>query len=58
MTVSSSEDEDAGGADGWSISDVSHHVTEAQTPEGGEWEEVTVSGVMLLRVIGGDESGQ
>ena len=53
-----SKEEDAGGADGWSIADVSHHVTQAQTPEDGVWEKVTVSGVMLLRVIGGDQSGQ
>ena len=46
-----SEDEDDGGQDGWSISNGTYHVA-AQTPEGGEWVEVTVSGVMLMRVNG------
>ena len=46
-----SEDEDGRDEDGWSIADAAHHVT-AQTPEGGDWVEVTVSGVMLLRVTG------
>ena len=55
-----SEDEDDVSEDGWSIADASHHV-EAQTPEGGDWVEVTVSGVMLMRVKGlvpGDQPGQ
>ena len=46
-----SEDEDEGGQDGWSISNGTYHVA-AQTPAGGEWVEVTVSGVMLMRVNG------
>ena len=46
-----SEDEDEGGQEGWSISNDSHHVS-AQTPEDGDWVEVTVSGVMLMRVNG------
>ena len=46
-----SEDEDAGGEEGWSIADVTHDV-KAQTPDGGEWVEVTDSGVMLMRVKG------
>ncbi len=52
-----SKDEDAGGEDGWSISDVSYHIL-AQTPEGQSWIEVRRSGVMLMRVIGGDQPGQ
>ena len=46
-----SKDEDAGGEDGWSIADVTHHIM-AQTPDGGDWVQVTVSGVMLIRVKG------
>ena len=46
-----SEDEDEGGQEGWSISNDSHHVS-AQTPEDGDWVEVTVSGVMLMRING------
>ena len=46
-----SEDEDEGGEDGWSISNGTYHIA-AQTPEGGEWVEVKVSGVMLMRVNG------
>ena len=46
-----SEDEDTGGEDGWSIADVTYHITQ-QTPGGGGWVEVTVSGVMLMRVNG------
>ena len=52
-----SKDEDAGGEDGWSISDVSYHIL-AQAPEGQSWIEVRRSGVMLMRVIGGDQPGQ
>ena len=52
-----SVDEDAGGEDGWSISDVTYHIL-AQTPEGQSWIEVRRSGVMLMRVIGGDQPGQ
>ena len=52
-----SVDEDAGGEDGWSISDVTYDIL-AQTPEGQSWIEVRVSGVMLMRVIGGDQPGQ
>ena len=55
VNATSSEDEDAGGEDGWSISDVTHRIS-AQTPEGGDWVEETSSGVMLLRVTG--QSGQ
>ncbi len=52
-----SVDEDAGGEDGWSISDVTYDIL-AQTPEGQSWIEVRASGVMLMRVIGGDQPGQ
>ena len=51
-----SEDEDDGGLDGWSISNGTYHVA-AQTPEGGDWVEVTVSGVMLMRVNGRGPGG-
>ena len=47
-----SEDEDDGAEDGWSIANVTYDIA-AQTPEGGDWgDEVTVSGVMLMRVNG------
>ncbi len=49
-----SVDEDAGSQDGWVISDVSYHIR-AQTPEGGSWVEVAVSGVMLMRVRGEEQ---
>ena len=55
VSATSLEAEDAGGEDGWSISNVTHHIN-AQTPEGGDWVEETSSGVMLLRVTG--QSGQ
>ncbi len=52
-----SEDEDEGGQDGWSISNGTCHIA-AQTPEGGDWgDEVTVSGVMLMRVNGHGPGG-
>ena len=52
-----SEDEDDGGQDGWSISNGTYHIA-AQTPEGGNWgDEVTVSGVMLMRVNGQGPGG-
>ena len=51
-----SEDEDDGGQDGWSISKVSYHIA-AQTPDDGSWVEVTVSGVMLMRVNGHGPGG-
>ena len=52
-----SEDEDDGGQDGWSISNGTYHIA-AQTPEGGDWgDEVTVSGVMLMRVNGQGPGG-
>ena len=52
-----SEDEDNGGQDGWSISNGTYHIA-AQTPEGGDWgDEVTVSGVMLIRVNGQGPGG-
>ena len=51
VTATSSIDEDAGGEDGWSISNVTHHMN-AQTPEDGDWADETSGGVMLLRVSG------
>ncbi len=51
-----SEDEDDGGQDGWGISNGTYHIA-AQTPEGGDWVEVTVSGVMLMRVNGQGPGG-
>ena len=52
-----SEDEDDGGEDGWSISNGTYHIA-AQTPDGGDWrDEVTVSGVMLMRVNGQGPGG-
>ena len=52
-----SEDEDEGGRDGWSISNGTYHIA-AQTPDGGDWgDEVTVSGVMLMRVNGQGPGG-
>ena len=52
-----SEDEDEGGREGWSISNGTYHIA-AQTPEGGDWgDEVTVSGVMLMRVNGHGPGG-
>ncbi len=51
-----SEDEDDDGRDGWSISNATYHIA-AQTPEGGGWVEVTVSGVMLMRVNGQGPGG-
>ena len=54
VNATSSEDEDTGGEDGWSISNVTHHIG-AQTPEGGDWVEETSSGVMLMRVTGQSE---
>ena len=48
-----STDEDAGSQDGWSISDASYHIS-AQTPQGGSWVEVAVSGVMSMRVTGNE----
>ena len=52
-----SEDEDEGGREGWSISNGTYHIA-AQTPEGGDWgDEVTVSGVMLMRVNGQGPGG-
>ena len=52
-----SEDEDEGGQNGWSISNGTYHIA-AQTPEGGDWgDEVTVSGVMLMRVNGQGPGG-
>ena len=51
-----SEDEDDGGRDGWSIANGTYHIA-AQTPEGGGWVEVTVSGVMLMRVNGQGPGG-
>ena len=51
-----SEDEDDGGQDDWSIANDTHHIA-AQTPEGGDWVAVTVSGVMLMRVNGQGPGG-
>ena len=51
LVATYSKDEDGGGKDGWSIADTSHHIM-AQTPADGAWAEVTVSGVMLMRVKG------
>ena len=52
-----SEDEDEGGQDGWSISNGTYHIA-AQTPDDGDWgDEVTVSGVMLMRVNGQGPGG-
>ena len=52
-----SEDEDTGGLDGWSIANGTYDIA-AQTPEGGDWgDEVTVSGVMLMRVNGHGPGG-
>ena len=50
-------EEDEGGEDGWSISNGNYHVS-AQTPEDGDLgDEVTVSGVMLMRVNGHGPGG-
>ena len=52
-----SEDEDAGGLDGWSIANGTYDIA-AQTPEGGDWgDEVTVSGAMLMRLNGQGPGG-
>ena len=49
-------EEDEGGQEGCSISNGTYDIA-AQTPEGGDWVEVTVSGVMLMRVNGQGPGG-
>ena len=46
-----STDEDPGGQNGWSIADTSYEIS-AQTPQGGNWVEEPVNGVMSMRIKG------
>ena len=49
-----SVDEDAVSEHGWSISDINYYIT-AQTPKGRSWIKEWGDGIMLMRVIGGDQ---
>lgn len=51
MAATFSTDEDPGGQNGWSIADTSYEIS-AQTPQGGNWVEEPVNGVMSMRIKG------